>query len=108
MKAKVSEAVLVGSDVAQAVGRQYEQTGALPTDVDRLVSEAPHHSRIVTGVELDGTSGIVTVKIDAGPRHPGSIQFVPTADNNRHFTWTCTTEDLKPFAPAACRDGAAR
>lgn len=107
-KAKVSEAVLVGTDVAQAVGRQYEQTGALPTDVDRLVSEAPHHSRIVTGVELDGTSGTVTVKVDAGPRRQGSIQFVPSADNNRHFTWTCTTEDLKKFVPAACRDGVAR
>ena len=107
-KAKVSEAVLVGSDVAQAVGRQYEQTGALPTDIDRLVSEAPHHSPIVTGVELDGTSGTVTVKVDAGPRRRGSIQFVPASDNNRHFTWTCTTEDLKQFVPPACRDGAAR
>ena len=107
-KAKVSEAVLVGFDVAQAVGRQYEQTGALPTDVDRLVSEAPHHSPIVTGVELDSTSGTVTVKIDAGPRRQGSVQFVPGADNNRHFTWTCSTEDLKPFVPAACRDGVAR
>ena len=108
MKAKVSEAVLVGSDVAQAVGRQYEQTGALPTDVDRLVSEAPHHSRFVTGVDLDSTSGTVTVKVDAGARRQGSIQFVPSADNNRHFTWTCTTEDLKQFVPAICRDGVAR
>ena len=108
MKAKVSEAVLVGADVAQAVGRQYEQTGSLPTDVERLVAQAPHHSHFVSGVELESSSGTVTVKIDAGPRHQGSVQWVPTADNNRHLTWTCTTKDLKQFVPASCRDGAAR
>ena len=108
VKAKVSEAVLVGADVAQAVGRQYEQTGALPGDVEHLVSEAPHHSRFVSGVEMDSHSGTITVKIDAGGRFQGSVQMVPNADASRHITWTCTTEDLKRFVPAACRGGASR
>ena len=108
VKAKVSEAVLVGVDVAQAVGRQYEQTGALPSDVEHLVSEAPHHSRFVSGVEMDSHSGTITVKIDAGGRVQGAVQMVPNADASRHITWTCTTEDLKRFVPAACRNGASR
>jgi Tfp pilus assembly protein PilE len=105
VKAKVGEAVLVGADVAAAVGKQFEQTGALPAggEVDRMLSEAAHHSRFVQGVSLDGTTGVLTVKVEASPRIAGSIVMVPSADSNHHLTWTCSSEDLKRYVPRSCR-----
>jgi Tfp pilus assembly protein PilE len=109
VKAKVSEAVLVGADVARAVGRQYEQTGVLPVagDVDRMVSTASPHSRFVRGVAIDAATGVLTVSIEVPPNIQGSILMVPNADSARHLSWACTTEDLKRYVPAACRGQAA-
>ncbi len=103
VKAKMSEAILVGGDVTAAVGRQYEQTGQLPTDIDGLLAQAVHHSPYVKGAELDGTSGTVTLHVEATPAIAGSLQFVPSADNNHHLSWTCTTPDLKRYVPQSCR-----
>jgi len=109
VKAKVVDAMPVGADVAAAVGRQYEQTGQLPgqTDVDNFVLQAAHHSKYVNGVDLDSTSGTLTVHVSAPPVE-GSYQLVPSADNNRHLSWTCTSTDkLRRYVPASCRsDGA--
>jgi Tfp pilus assembly protein PilE len=105
VKAKVGEAVLVGVDVAEAVGRQYEQTGTLPLsdEVDRLVAEAPHHSRIVREATVDRRTGVLTIRVEASPGVSGSILMIPQADDNRHLRWSCTTEDLKRYVPASCR-----
>jgi Tfp pilus assembly protein PilE len=105
IKAKIVDAIPVANDVAAAVGKQYEQTGALPSgdDVNRMLAEAPHHSRYVSGVELDGTSGMLKVKINVPPNISGTLLMLPAADNNRHLTWTCATDDLKRYVPASCR-----
>ncbi len=108
-KAKVSEAVLVGAEVAASVGKQYEQTGALPSssDVDGMVAGTSHHSKFVRSIDMDGSSGVLTVKVEASPSIGGSILLVPNADSNHRLTWTCTTEDLKRYVPASCRGQAA-
>jgi len=103
LKAKVADAMALGADVAAAVGRQYEQNGTLPTDVDRLVAQAPHQSRFVSGVDVDSTTGTVTVRVDVNQRYLGSFKLVPSADNAHHLGWTCTTEDLARYVPASCR-----
>jgi Tfp pilus assembly protein PilE len=111
VKAKVSQAMLVGAEVAQAVGKQYEQTGALPGsgDVDSLVLHSRNHSQYVSAVELDSASGTLTVRVAVDANINGSIQFVPSADNNRHLSWTCTTQDMQRYVPRSCRpEGAAR
>jgi Tfp pilus assembly protein PilE len=108
-KAKVSQAVLVGAEVAQAVGRQYEQTGALPGsgEIDSLVLHSRNHSQYVSAVELDSASGTLTVRVAVDARVNGSIQFVPSSDNNRHLSWTCTTQDMQRYVPRSCRPDAA-
>jgi Tfp pilus assembly protein PilE len=106
IKAKVSEAIPLGYEVAEAVGKTYEQTGQLPgqADVDNIVLHSTHRSRYVSGIDLDGTSGTLTVKLNVMPRGDGSIQFVPSSDNNRHLSWTCTAPaDMQHFVPASCR-----
>ena len=105
VKAKVTEAMLVGGDVAAAVGRQYEQTGQLPgqTDVDNFVLQATHHSKYVTGVDLDSASATLTVHVSVSSIE-GSYQLVPTADNNHHLRWSCrSTDRLSRYVPAICR-----
>ncbi len=111
VKAKVASAIPVAVDVAAAVGRQYEQTGQLPgsSDLDRMVLHAPHHSKYVTAVDLDGTSGTLNLHLELTPQVSGTIQMVPSADNNRHLSWTCTTQDLLKYVPRSCRpDGVAK
>jgi Tfp pilus assembly protein PilE len=109
VKAKVADAMLAGGDVAAAVGKQYEQTGQLPgqTDVDNFVLQAAHHSKYVNGVDLDSTSGTLTVHVSAPP-FEGSYKLVPSADNNRHLSWACMSSDnLSRYVPASCRSGGA-
>ncbi len=87
---KVSEAIPLGNEVAQAVGKQYEQTGQLPSqgEVDAIVQNSAHRSRFVSGVALANASGTLTLRLTATPRGDGFIQFVPGSDNNRHLSWT--------------------
>jgi Tfp pilus assembly protein PilE len=103
VKAKVREAVLVGTEVAAAVGSQYEQTGTLPSgdDVNRLASE--RGSKYVRSISIDRRTGALTLKVDAAPSISGSIEMVPSADDNRHLTWSCSTEDLRRYVPRTCR-----
>jgi Tfp pilus assembly protein PilE len=105
VKAKVSEAVQVGNEVASAVGRQYEQTGALPAaaDLDRLSADAARRSRFVSGIEIDPSSGALTVHVAATPSIAGTFRLLPNADASRHVTWSCTTEDLVKYVPKSCR-----
>jgi Tfp pilus assembly protein PilE len=104
VKAKVAAAMPVGADVAAAVGKQYEQTGQLPgqADVDNFVLQSAHRSRVVTGVDLDSASGVLTVHVSVPPVE-GSYQLVPSSDNNHHLSWTCTSTDkLGRYLPARC------
>jgi type II secretory pathway pseudopilin PulG len=103
VKAKVAEAVLVGAQVAGAVGQQYQQTGALPSagDVDRIA--AAHPSRFLHGVEIDGATGVLTLKVQVPPSIEGSVLLMPNADADRHLSWTCMSEDLKRYMPPSCR-----
>ena len=104
-KAKVADALPVANDVAAAVGNQFQQTGTLPSgdDLNRMFTNAPHHSKYVSGVELDGTSGVLKVQINIPPNTTGALLMTPSADNNRHLSWTCSTVDLAKYAPKSCR-----
>jgi type II secretory pathway pseudopilin PulG len=106
VKAKVADAMPVADEVTAAVGRQYEQTGTLPSqaDVDAIVRHAAHPSKYVNGVDLDDVHGTVTLRIATGPHTEGSIQYVLGSDNNRHPSWTCTSPaDMRRYVPASCR-----
>jgi type IV pilus assembly protein PilA len=105
VKAKVSEAVVEGLTVATAVGRVYEQSGALPSDVDKFVAAVPHPSRYVSRIRMDGSNGIITVDVDAGPRAQGAVLLVPNQGADKHVTWTCSSEELQRYLPASCRAG---
>lgn len=103
VKAKVADAIIESTAVAQVVGRQYEATGQYPTDIDRIAQQLPQHSKYVRGFELDGNSGQITVRIEATPAIAGSIQLTPSQDGNHHLTWTCSTTDLVKYVPKRCR-----
>ena len=103
VKAKVADAIVEGSAVAQVVGRQYEATGQFPTDIDRIAQQVPQQSKYVRGIELDGLSGTLTVHVEATPSIAGAIQLTPSADGNRHVTWACSTTDLLKYVPRSCR-----
>ena len=103
VKAKVGDAVLEGAEVAQAVGQQVAQTGQYPADIDAIVAKAAHQSKYVSRIELDGTTGILTIRIDVPPRITGSVQMMADTDSNHRVTWTCSTQDLSKYVPANCR-----
>ena len=103
IKAKVADAIIESTAVAQVVGRQYEATGQFPTDIDRIAQQLPQQSKYVQGFELDGSSGQITVRIEATPTIAGTIQLTPSQDSNRHLTWACSTTDLLKYVPKSCR-----
>ena len=102
IKSKVAEAVVAGAEVAQAAGRQFEATGQFPADIDRIAQQSTHPSKYVKAIELDGTSGTITVQVEATPTISGTILLTPTADSNRHVTWSCSTTDLLKYVPRSC------
>jgi len=105
VKAKVVDALPVAMDVANAVGKHYEETGQLPAqfDVDGYVLQAAHRSKAVNGIDLDSRSATLTVHLSGVPGD-GSFQLVPSSDNNHHLSWTCTSsEKMSRFMPASCR-----
>lgn len=105
LKAKVSEAQGMGNEVTALVGRTYEETGALPADIDAVVREAHSSShRYVTGVHMDPGNGIVTLDVSVDPRHEGHLVYLPHADDKRHVTWQCTTPDLQKLVTASCKN----
>ena len=104
IKSKVAEAVVAGAEVAQAAGRQFEATGQFPADIDRIAQQSTHPSKYVKAIELDGTSGTITVQVEATPTISGTILLTPTADSNRHVTWSCSTTDLLKYVPQSCRE----
>jgi type II secretory pathway pseudopilin PulG len=97
IKAKVSGAMTVGRSVAQAVGDQYEKTGTLPssTDLDLLVAKSGPQAKTVKDIGIDPATGAITIKVPTGPSSEGAFELVPSADNNRHLTWSCVTDDPK-------------
>lgn len=96
-KAKVSGAMVVGLGVAKAVGDQYEKTGTLPssTDLDLLVAKGGPQAKNVKDIGIDPSTGAITIKVQTSPSSEGSFELVPSADNNRHLTWSCVTDDPK-------------
>jgi Tfp pilus assembly major pilin PilA len=103
VKAKVADAIVASAEVAQAAGRQYEATGQFPTDIDRIAQQAAHPSKYVKAIEMDGTSGTITVQVEATPTISGTILLTPSADSSRHVTWSCSTTDLLKYVPQNCR-----
>jgi type IV pilus assembly protein PilA len=102
VKAKVADAIVASADVAQAVGRQFEATGQFPADIDRIAQQAAHQSPYVKSIELDGTSGTITVQVEATPTIGGTILLTPNADSSRHVTWSCSTTNLLKYVPRSC------
>jgi len=110
-KAKMVNVIPVANDVAAAVGSQYQQTGQLPAqgDVDRMLSQAAHQSKYVTGVDIEPATGELKVHVALSPQVSGTLKLAPGSDNDRHLSWTCSTTDLKRYVPASCRsDDAAK
>ena len=103
VKAKVADAILEGTDVAALVGRQYQATGQLPTDVDRIAAQVPHQSRYVQKIDLDPATGALELHITATPQVSGSIKLFPSADSSRRLTWSCSTDDLQRYVPKSCK-----
>ena len=97
VKAKVSGAMSVGLEVAKAVGDQYEKTGTLPssTDLDLLLAKSGPQAKTVKDIGIDPATGAITIKVPTGPNSEGAFELVPSADNNRHLTWSCVTDEPK-------------
>lgn len=103
VKAKVADAMVEANDVAAAVGRQYQATGQMPTDIDRIVAQSPHTSKYVQKIELDPVTQALVVHIAATPAIAGSIKLFPGADGDRRVTWSCSTDDLQRYVPRSCK-----
>jgi len=103
VKAKVADAIVASGEVAEAVGRQYEATGQFPADVERIVQQSARPSKYVKSIEMDGTSGTLTVQVEATPTISGTILLSPSVDSSRHVTWACSTTDLLKYVPKRCR-----
>ena len=106
VKAKVAEAMIVGNQVAAVVGKQYEQTGVLPSggDFDRIAGDAARQARFVSGASIDSSTAAITIKVEVPPNITGSFVLSPSDEGNRHLRWTCSADDdLAKYAPRSCR-----
>lgn len=106
IRAKVAAAITSGMAVARVVGDQYERTGNLPENLESLPNK-PAISKYVASMEINPQNGFIQIQTSvAVTGAAGSIYLVPSADADRHVSWTCkSAPEMVRFVPHSCRVG---
>ena len=102
VKAKVVDALAQGNEVADEIGRQYQSTGQLPADIDGIVAHTPHQSKYLAGVSMS-IVGELELHVAPTPQIGGTIRLMPADEGGHHLRWSCSTDDLRKYAPKSCQ-----
>jgi len=97
-KASVAAALAEAQPVETALGEHYQRTGNVPDSLAAVGQPERLHDG--STLSLNAENMVVTVNLPQG-----ELVLVPSADEQRRVTWTCTNgARLKPaLLPASCR-----
>ena len=110
IRARVSEAVNLGSAAKTAVAEFYNSNGTMPTSADSAGYTSPS-TELVQGVAVtspNGSAAVVTVTLTnsskLGAAANGTLSLNATASGNA-VSWTCSASPstMIKYVPANCR-----
>ena len=104
-RARVSEGLSLAAGAKAAVTEYYSSQGAWPTSNAEagLATASNIKGDSVTSVTV-GTSGVITVAMNATKVASGNVVLTPTAAASAgSVEWKCTTSLDKKYVPATCR-----
>ena len=110
IRARVSEAVNLGSAAKTAVAEFYNANGSMPTSADSAGYTSPS-TELVQGIAIaqtNASNGVVTVTLTnstkLGAAAGGTLSLNATASGNA-VSWTCTSSPatMIKYVPANCR-----
>jgi len=105
IRAKISEALMVGTQAEQAVSQYYKQQQKLPATLSDAGFSA-QLPKFVKTIELDdradGTIAITMTNVQMAEDQ--KIYLVPTLQTDQSLSWTCTSAEIRQaFLPKVCR-----
>ena len=101
-RAKMTEVVTIGQRAADAVAAYYDQTKALPQNMEAIGFDAG--SPAVRQVGVNPKNGVVTLTLAFPPLDGKTLSFMPSLDENKQIKWRCMSADIQPkYLPPRCR-----
>lgn len=102
-KAKLSEAIRLGTNVANQIGMEFERTGVMPEKLDQLqglMATSPW----ITDIAIEPGTGIIRLTVvPFSSEAPGTVSLLPTIGADRQITWSCQTSgNVKEFQLPSC------
>jgi len=102
MKARVFEAVKVGSQAADSVANYYTQHQEIPASLEQAGFAAPLPPS-VQDVSLNNQNGVLTITLSTAQLNGKTILLVPSVDSNKQIGWACVSQDIeKIYLPRQC------
>jgi len=102
VRAKVSEAAVVGNKASRAVDGFFYQHHAIPSTIEQ--TGFADTSSVVKQVVIDANSGTIRVIVNFSPIANRAITYVPSLDNNKRIVWRCSSTDIPiKYLPQVCR-----
>jgi hypothetical protein len=102
IRARVAEAIMIGSAAAESVAQYYYQHEALPISLDQSGFAAPSSTSVMDVAVED--RGIVRITTAIESIEGMSILLVPALSENNEIVWGCLSEDMPDkFLPFQCR-----
>ena len=104
-RARVSEGLSLAAGAKAAVTEYYSSQGAWPTsNAEAGLAAASDIKGDSVGSVTVGTSGVITVAMNATKVASGNVVLTPTAAASAgSVEWKCTTSLDKKYVPATCR-----
>lgn len=102
-KARVAEAVALGSIAADSVANYLEQHQEIPSSLEEAGFATPIPPT-VKAVSVNSETGTVTVTMASAPISGNTFLLVPLLDENNQIVWACMSEEIEDrFLPQQCR-----
>ncbi|HAT40766.1 MAG TPA: hypothetical protein DCS87_03465 [Rheinheimera sp.] len=103
MKARVFEAVKVGSQAADSVASYYNQHQEIPANLQQagFTTALP---AFVQDITINRDNGVVTITLSAPQLDGKTILLVPSVDSNKQIVWGCMSQTIeKMYLPQHCQ-----
>lgn len=103
MKARVVEALKVGSQAADSVANYYDQHQEIPANLAQAGFTAALPAT-VQELSLNEQNGVVVITLAPPPLNGKTLLIVPSLDSNKKIVWTCVSQNIeKIYLPQQCQ-----
>jgi len=103
VRARLAEALSIGSGAAESVANYYYQNQQIPAKLeDAGFVGSP--SKSIQGIDINSKNGVVVVTMATTPIVGKSLLLVPSVGADNRIAWKCMSQDIPAkYLPLQCR-----